>query len=308
MFGTIDLSCVGGNGWLTKAPVCTSTPVSGSFDEAMAATLLKGTSKTQDTVSLSTGSYQQRLDKLKKLHESTDYSGMTDLEAMRLVEDRFRTAFGNETSAILNSLYGNVVGDNSIYTRISEQYVDQINESCASCIEKGPSARTLYRESGLKIDSLTPDACYLERYVRGYEKLSEDEIREKVAEQYSNGTLVDRYSAAEDLHAMGIDLKATWEIAHQIQQEMIKGTEAKYGHLFRDNPLRINAMISYAQGTKMSWSQLAKNKINAARTEYVYHASGELSAEEVKSRYLAELEECLGNFLQNMGRAERKLL
>jgi len=306
MFGTIDLSSVGGNGWLTKAPAGTSAPVSGSFSEAMVATLLKGTSKTQDTVSLSMGSYQQRLDKLKELHESTDYSGMTDLEAMRLVDNRFRAAFGNEFTSIISSLYGNIRGDNSIYTRITDERHNQIEEAFNSCIEKGPDGRTLYRESGLKIDSSEPEACYLQRYLRGYENLSEDEIREKVAEQYSNGTLVDRYSAAMDLHSMGIDEKATWEIGSQISQEMIKGTEAKYGHFSRDNPLRINAMISYAQGTKMSWSQLAKNRIECVQT-HTFKPSGELSAEEVKSRYLAELEECLGNFLQNMGKAERSL-
>lgn len=58
-----------------------------SFEASMATT--QKTDRSQDRITLSGNSYEQRLAELQELHKRTDYSGMDDYEKARLIVNRF---------------------------------------------------------------------------------------------------------------------------------------------------------------------------------------------------------------------------
>ena len=75
--------------------------------------------QTQDTVSLSTLSYQRRLEELQKLHENTDYSSMSYKDITLLIHNRFMDAFPN-LGAMKGGLYL-CAGENSIYEKVRSE-------------------------------------------------------------------------------------------------------------------------------------------------------------------------------------------
>lgn len=239
--------------------------------------------ETHDTVSISGGSYEQRLENLKKLHEQTDYSGMSDLDKARLIESRFQEAFPD-----IHAMYGGLylcAGKGSIYDKIIQENENQIK----NIISQPFSHKTPMRWENTK-------------YILGYDGLSDDEIRAKVNEKYSGGTLADRCGALHELDDMGLDDGAAPWMMIQIEQEMVQGTEGKYGRLSRENPLRVNAMIEYATGTKMNWTQLAQATMEFASNSTCKQLG--LTDEEAKRQFLTELEPKLDKFLDQMLRTD----
>ena len=87
----------------------------------------------------------------------------------------------------------------------------------------------------------------------------------------------------------------------QIQTEMIRATEGQYGYLYRDNPIRVNAMLSYGKNNSISWTQLVRN-LMAERSTWTYDTDHD------RQRVLRELDHCLNDFLEQMGLARTKLL
>lgn len=232
---------------------------------------------TKDTVSLSNRNYEATLARLKELHKNTDYSGMSGKEIVRLVHSRFEEAFPNY-GAIAGGFYL-CAGVDSIYEKIRWEEEAQYHEA-------------LNGDEPWKTD---PGGVrgYL-RYVFGYDGLSNDEIMDKLHEKYAGGTLADRYAMAWEMLNMGLgDPIAAGDIMDQVHTEMIKGTERQYGNLFRDNPIRVSAMISYGEGTTISWTQLAKNLVEE-RQNWRYES------ETIKKHMLAELETRLDSFLDTV--------
>ena len=66
--------------------------VQGSFQSALASTAARVT-EPQDTLQISGMSDWEKLAELKRLHEQTDYSGMSNIERYRTIEDRFEACF-----------------------------------------------------------------------------------------------------------------------------------------------------------------------------------------------------------------------
>lgn len=277
----IDISAAGRYGVPYSAPKIqkNQSPVKASFDSSLSeATAVKN----RDVVSLSTGSYEQRLERLKQLHAETDYSGMSDEDKARLITNRFREAFGSDYGAICGNFYGYFLGKNTIYQKIQD-------EEARQCMESGAYPEHMS----------SAEMSRMFRYRMGYENLSDDEIREKISERYNSGALTDRWAAAWELMNCDIDGYAAAKITHQIVVEMEQGTEAQYGRLFRDNPVRIDAMVAYAKNTKMNWTQLTNHMLEAAANGTYYDEKGHAS-EALKNKALAELEACMSEFLEHM--------
>lgn len=267
-----------------------SAPVSGrsSFLSAANSMRAEKTSRTTDVSeqALAVGSYEQRLARLKKLHAETDYSGMEPCDRDKLIKDRFKAAFP-DFMAIWGGLY-NIMGEYSIYNRIHAEAIEESEEALG--------------------DYHLPqqhDECnaYL-RYVWGYDGMTEDEIRTAVLEKYSGGTLADRLSAVTELDAMNIDRQACAQLSTQFNIEMRKGTEREYGHLHTDNPIRINAMIAYAKGNQISWQGLCNGLLEETQTHTF--KSIDMSPEEAKRLCLAQMEDCLTDFLERLERTGRR--
>ena len=236
---------------------------------------------------LAVGSYEQRLARLKKLHAETDYSGMEPCDRDKLIKDRFKAAFP-DFMAIWGGLY-NIMGEYSIYNRIHAEAIEESEEALGDY--HLPRQHDDYN-------------AYL-RYVWGYDGMTEDEIRAAVLEKYSGGTLADRLSAVTELDAMNIDRQACALLSTQFNIEMRKGTEREYGHLHTDNPIRINAMIAYAKGNQISWQGLCNGLMEEMQTHTF--KSIDMSPEEAKRLYLAEMEDCLMDFLERLEHAERNM-
>ena len=133
------------------------------------------------------------------------------------------------------------------------------------------------------------------KYTFGYEGLSEDEIMDTLHEKYSGGTYADRYGMAWEMMNLGLgDHQAAGDMLEQIRNEMVKGTERQYGYLYQDNPLRVNAMINYAENNTISWTQLIKNL-------YEERKNWQYESETIKSQMLNELEKRLNRFLDQLG-------
>jgi len=233
---------------------------------------------SQDTVSLSTRSYEERLSELEKIHKNTDYSGMSGKEIARLLRSRFENAFPNY-GAIAGGFYL-CAGEHSIYEKIMETESLQLTEALngEKPWEQEPGGVVEYR-----------------KYVYGYEGLSDDEIMSTLNEKYGGGTLADRYGMASEMLNLGLgDHHALGDTLTQIREEMVKGTESQYGYLNRDNPLRINAMIGYGENTTIGWTQLIKNL-------YEERKSWKYESETVKNQMLNELEEQLNRLLGQLG-------
>ena len=233
----------------------------------------------QDTVSLSTLSYEQRLGELRKIHENTDYSNMSDRDIARLIEKRFDDAFPNY-GAIMGGLYL-CAGENSIYEKVRAESNRQVVEA----------------NGGEKLDYPHDKEGEQEwrRYIRGYDGLSDDEIMEKLNEKYSGGTLADRCGMIWEMWCLDLDGGGGYDALRQIQNEMVQRTEAQYGHLHRDNPLRVNAMIGVGENTTISWSQLIKNCYDDRKDNWTYRS------EELKQQILQELKGNLEQLLDRLG-------
>ena len=106
---------------------------------------------------------------------------------------------------------------------------------------------------------------------------------------------------------MGIDSKAAGLFLNiQVDIEMRKGTEREYGHLHTDNPIRINAMIAYAKGNQISWQGLCSGLMEEMQTHTF--KTVDVSPEEAKRLRLAEIEDCLLDFLEKLEHTESRYL
>ena len=252
-----------------------------SFQAQLAAT--RKARETADVVSVAVSydSYEQRLANIRKLHKETDYSGMSDMEKARLINSRFQEAFGSEYGVLVSNFYGVHAGESSIYARISAEQKRQLEETLEVCPWDLPS-----------------DAKHeFQKYMLGYEGLSDDEIRAKVSEKYSGRTLADRYGALWELDRMGLDDGAAPMMMGQIEWEMRNASIRRYG------TVSAAAMISYASDTTVSWTQLAHTTMQTA-TDGAWKQK--YADPKDIQRYLDNLRSSLDAFLNHIGHAERK--
>lgn len=241
----------------------------------------RAASQTEDTVSLSTLSYEQRLEELQKLHENTDYSNMSDRDIARLITKRFNDAFPNY-GAIKGGLYL-CAGENSVYEKVRAEESRQLLEANGGEKLKYPSSNDREGEREWR------------RYVSGYEGLSDDEIVDKLNEKYGSGTLADRCGMLWEMICLDLDGGGGWDVIRQIQNEMAQRTEGQYGHLFRDNPLRVNAMIGVGENTTINWTQLIKNCYEDRKDNWTY------KSESLKQQILLKLGDNLNQLLDRLG-------
>ena len=239
--------------------------------------------QTQDAASLSGLSYQRRLEELQKLHENTDYSSMSEKDISLLIHKRFMDAFP-QFCAMAGGFYL-CAGENSIYTKVLDEYNQHFVEAKAGRKSEYPPASDPEGRKEWK------------RYTFGYGGLSDDEIMEKLNEKYSGGTLADRCGMIWEMWNLDLwedGTKGAYYALMQIQNEMVQRTEGQYGHLFRDNPIRVSAMIGVGENTTIGWTQLVQNCFEDRRDNWTYQS------ETLKQQILQELGDSLNQLLERL--------
>ncbi len=258
-----------------------TTIANDDFNAKLQAAHIGEANAEQDLSYLSVGSYEQRLEKLWKLHRNTDYSDMSSWDRLRLLDNRMEQAFPEDYGGIFSGVYS-FIDPNSVYAHVYEEASKIYGE-----VMKG--------QPKIQLSELGE----LTRYRNGYEGLSDDEIRAKVNEKYSRGTLIDRYAAALELSNLRIDDEASGFVTMQIYNELVKGTEQQYGYLDRDHPIRRNAMLQYARGTTMSWKTLVNHAIKTITDGILFSEHSNLTVQE-KQDLLWEVKTSLWDFLDHM--------
>ncbi|QHI72208.1 hypothetical protein [Aminipila terrae] len=152
--------------------------------EAKKETTAKVESKDGDTLTISqNGTITQKLEELKKLHEQTDYSGMTDVEKYRLISNRYDEVFP--------CIAGKLATNFQTYDPVAKQQISELGE----IIPGYPHAERFSNEKF--------SGFYKE--VKGYQNLSDKEIIEKTKELYSKeGSLPEKVQMMSELWALGV--------------------------------------------------------------------------------------------------------
>lgn len=178
----------GGNTLWT--PVDRSGPQAAGFQAALAAQI----SESKDTLTLSTPegtgyvpptpdfsrmTDSRKLAVLQRLHEQTDYSGMTEAEKYKLINERFSAAFDQLT------LYTGIFGwpRTEKIVLVHDQICKDVGIEHANM---GRVDRKLYRETL-------------------YGNMSDDEVKAAVYNKYDGNTPYDRLSALNELRLMRLD-------------------------------------------------------------------------------------------------------
>lgn len=195
---------------------------------------------------------REKLAALAKLHNSTDFSGMTDVEKYKLINDRFEAAFPH-----LNSYTGGLFGPVIV---CFENPVDEANH-----VKTLPER--IRDECSRQLSSVgitNAPKLHREAYYSG---MSDEEVIAAINKRHSGGTMMDRYDALYEMFAMGVgDKRAIGNAMDAMERTLRKVvTGTTYGtSLYSDGQFRM--AFGYASGTKVSWAQV-KEMVRACAAE-----------------------------------------
>lgn len=221
----------------------TKTSATGNFQAALAKTAKAEQTELPDFSKMSD---RQKLAALAKLHDSTDYSGMTDVEKYKLMNDRFEAAFPH-----VNSYMGGLFGPSLVYFHddpiAEENHVKALPELI------GDELHRQYSTTGLtKVDKLHREAYY--------SGMSNEEVLAAISKRHSGGTMADRYDTLHEMLWMGVgDARAIGNSMFAMRRNMCKIATGSYYDPpagFSDGQIR--AAYGYASGTKISWAEVKK--------------------------------------------------
>lgn len=218
----------------------------GTFQAALAET--KKAEKTSQTAipDFSNMSDRQKLAALAKLHDSTDYSGMTDVEKYKLMNDRFEAAFPH-----LGSYLGGLYGSAGISF---ENPLDQANHVKTLPERISEELHRQYSTAGLsKVWKLHKEAYY--------SGMTENEIIAAINQRHSGGTIADRFDALYEMLDIRVgDASAICSAMSAMEMSVCRVATGSIHSpalgFYSDSQLR--AAQGYATGTKVSWAEVKK--------------------------------------------------
>lgn len=198
--------------------------------------------KSEDSLQISGMSDQQKLAELKRLHEETDYSGMSEVEKYRVIHDRFNACF--PIMAILGGLFGTAIynsadGENHYQNPLHDQVIKELERQSAD-VGLMPRNPPLIRQAY-------------------YSGMSDDEIVKAVNQKYSGGTMVDRAGALWELNCVGLGNGRAGTVIRAMHESLVQrvgGTKDIAG--LELSPFQQSRIYSLAASTKVSWGQVAQ--------------------------------------------------
>lgn len=233
--------------------------------------------KSQDSIEIKNLSFEQRLSMVRQQHEATDYSGMTDAERLRTIDERFEAAFPNFFGLTSGILGGWMPENTRPYDQMVGAYYDQVSE----VIEPQPyGSGNLFRKAH-------------------FDGMTDDEIRKAVNEKYTGGSMMDRAGAIHELRQAGI-LDGTGEtMIRTMYCQLRDATWSPWRlNLETTHPVRMDAMFHIASDTGMNWTRLTKSTM--VRVSQGSHQIAGMTESEAAAKHLRELEEKLSEFLEQM--------
>ena len=200
--------------------------------------------KTPELPNFSKMTDKQKLSALATLHDATDYSGMTDVEKYKLMNDRFEAAFPH-----LGSYMGGLFGPAGVYY---ENPVDQANHVKTLPERIADERHRQFSTTGLsKVYELHREAYY--------SGMTDKETIAAINKRHSGGTMADRFDALYEMqnlrvgnaYGVGNAMFAMERSVRRIATGSMYGTSP-----YNDGQFR--TACGYASGTKVSWAEVKK--------------------------------------------------
>lgn len=254
---------------------------SGSFQSILTETK-KAEKASQAMPDFSNMSDRQKLAALAKLHDSTDYSGMTDVEKYKLMNDRFEAAFPN-LQAYHTGLYGPVI-------ITFENPIDQANhrKTIPELINDEQTRQFSILETK-KIINLHREAYY--------SGMSDEETISAIHKRHSGGTMADRASILQEMR--NLDLGDGYAIGDALSAMRKTVRRAATGSVYGP-PLgfysegQFRTAQGYASGAKVSWAEIKRITL----------ASAGAFSESLAQKYGKTIQEVIDELFDNLINAE----
>ena len=230
-----------------------------------------------EVISIS-GTYQERLEQLRKLNAETDWASMSDTEKVRTFEDRYRQAFGADNffhvAGWLRTPYSKQ--DKEIYSSYLEEKQKYFN-----------SQQGIAKTESAYIDS------YREAY---YGNMTDQEVRAAIRERWQgSGSMEDKFAILVEYSKCGVDGEIDGIMMNQIHREIynkavslirptLQGTQMSPS----DSPRFGAYFMSCAQGVgegagfSLNWTQLAQSVMDSYGNMVQPNEENSISLEELE--------------------------
>ena len=224
----------------------------GSFQAALAETKKAEKASRTAIPDFSNMSDRQKLAALAKLHDSTDYSGMTDVEKYKLMNDRFEAAFPH-----LEAYYAGLYGPMGVFF---ENPIDQANHrKTIPELINDEQTRQLSILGTKEIMKLHKEAYY--------SGMNDEETISAIHKRHSGGTMADRASILQEMRNLGLgDKYAIGDALSAMRKTVCRtATGSVYGPplgFYSEGQFR--TAQGYASGTKVSWAEVKRMTLASA--------------------------------------------
>lgn len=174
----------------------------------------------------------RKLAVLQRLHEQTDYSGMTEAEKYKLINERFSAAFDQLT--LHTGIFGWPRTEKILQVR-NQQYKDAGIEKASSGMEEYKLHKKAF-----------------------YGGMSDDEIKAAVYKKFDGNTTYDRLSALCELDIMNLDNGAFGPALRSFVERSLETCRHSrhYQGASTDDPSEIAYIRGQIFNTSMSWTEL----------------------------------------------------
>lgn len=258
----------------------------GSFQSVLTET--KKAEKASQTAipDFSNMSDRQKLAALAKLHDSTDYSGMTDVERYKLINDRFEAAFPH-----LGSYMGGLFGSAGIYF---ENPIDQANHVKTLPEQIADEQKRQLSTAGLsKAYKLHKEAYY--------SGMTDEETIAAIIKRHSGGTLADRFDALYELQTVRLGRNEAIDYAIGDAMFAMQKNVCRFATGSEHFPMlgfyssgQLHMAQGYASGTKVSWAEVKRMTL----------ASAGAFSESLAQKYGKTIQEVIEELFDNLINAE----
>lgn len=208
--------------------------------------------RTPDLPNFAKMTDRQKLSALATLHDATDYSGMTDVEKYKLMNDRFEAAFPH-----LQAYHAGLYGPSII---CFENPVDQANHRKTMPEQiHDERARQLSALGTKKIMKLHKEAYY--------SGMSDEETISAIQKRHSGGTMADRADILQEMRNLGLgDAYAIGDALFAMRSTVCRvatGSEHFPPHgSYSDG--QFHTAYNYATGSKVSWAEVKRMTLESA--------------------------------------------
>ena len=192
--------------------------------------------KTPDLPDFSRMTDRQKLSALATLHDATDYSGMTDVEAYRLINDRFEAAFPH-----LGAYQSRLIGRDSV-NRFGTANLARPVTGMAALIEREQSRQ--WNSRGLRDISRLHREAY-------YPGMTDGETAQAIARRRRDGILAAQADTLQELRICGLgDQGKIDETLGKLRARLVQWVKGarEYAGEETDNATQEAAVLALAAG------------------------------------------------------------